>query len=118
MRKKNGFTLVELLVVIALMAVITTSISVAVFKMLSDQRDNISEAEIDNIETAACVYAEVYNLRDSCNSSVCEISISIKDDLIPLGYLDNEDYDNDNVTVSWDSNGLKTCTYSDDEGEN
>lgn len=113
MMNKKGFTLVELLVVIAIIAVITTSISVAMVNMLDSQKESAIEDAEENIEAAACTYAEVYSLRDKCSDkNDCEITITIEDNLIPNGYLDDTgDYTSGNVVIKWDETGLKTCTY-------
>lgn len=119
MKNKKGFTLVELLVVIALIAVITTSISVAAFNMLQSQQETMAEDVIENLENASCTYAEVIDLRDTCDApNDCTKSIKVAD-LIANGYLDEEDYSdykNGEVIVSWDNEGLKKCTYN--KGEN
>ncbi len=116
MRNKKGFTLVELLVVIALIAIITTSISVAMFEMLQSQKDKIEENSIKNIENAACTYAELNDLRNNCtDKNNCEQNINISN-LILDGKLDEEKYDKykeKNVIIKWEK-GLKTCTFKEE----
>lgn len=110
MKKNNkGFTLVEMLVVIALIAVISTGIAIGMFGMLDDQRSNLTDIEIENIENAACTYAETNDLREKCNSdsSLCEISVS---NLILWGYLDEDLEYSGVVKVSW-PNDVKTCEF-------
>lgn len=111
-KNKKGFTLVEMLVVIALIAVISTGIAIGMFNMLDDQRSNLTELEIENIENAACTYAEINGLREKCNddSSLCEISVT---DLISLGYLDEDLEYFGIVKVSW-PNDIKTCEFEED----
>lgn len=60
--KKNGFTLIEVLVVIVLLAAISVTVGVS----MGDISQRNKEKEIDNykskIEDAACLYAELKNI--------------------------------------------------------
>lgn len=108
---KKGYTLIELLVVIALVAVLTTSITIAGLSMLKSQQETLSDLEIENIENAACLYADLNDLRNGCSDSpVCEIQVQT---LIDNGFLDDDTAIGSNsVTISWDPDGLKSCTYN------
>ena len=113
--KKEGFTLIELLFVIALISIITTALTLGMRDMLNRQEKRNYNEYKKNLETAACTYAEVTNLRSnpcSSNPNGCFIT---KDNLINMGYLDKDEKvykgfkELNNVVIKWDSNGLKTC---------
>lgn len=108
---KKGFTFIELLVTISLIAVLSTSITVSMLKMYDNQKDSYSEEMISNIEAAACTYAEVESLRSTCTIS-CDVNINT---LITEGYLDEDVYESygldKKVIISWSNTGLKTCVY-------
>lgn len=113
MNNKKGFTLVELLVVVAIISVITTSISINVLNMFENQKSKLNDQDIKKIEDAACTYAEIIKLRESCDDkNMCNIDVQVSK-LIQEGYIE-EDYFSANskevVEVNWDE-GLKSCTY-------
>lgn len=83
---KNGFTLIELVVTIGLMALIGIVISVNVLGMFSDQEDQDYEAFKKQIEDAACIYVETTNdLKKNCRATNgCYIAI---DKTIGEGYI-------------------------------
>ena len=107
--KNKGFTLIELIVTITLIAIISVTIGVSVSGMLGRQDEKDAEDMKATIESAACVYVEVNNI-------IGNTSVSL-DELVKEGLLD-KDLTNplDNTTLSgsvditWD-NGEKTCTY-------
>ena len=111
--KNKGFTLVELIITITLIAIISVTIGVSMSGMLSRQEDNKLEEYITDIEEAACTYAELHD-----NSSNDTVKI---DTLIQEGYLStelthpiNEDsitnYANDEVEIVWED-GKRSCNY-------
>ena len=68
--KRNGFTLIEILVVIALLAAVSVTVGVSMTGMT--QRDNekkIKEYQT-TIENAACVYAEVKNMTSNTTVTI------------------------------------------------
>ncbi|MFI3260726.1 MAG: type II secretion system protein [bacterium] len=110
MNNQKGFTLVELLIVIALISVVTTSMTLSMFDMLDSQKTSLEDKVIANIENAACTYAEIYGLQKSCTSTPCVQYVEISK-LVKEGMIDDESYDKIEVAVRWDQIGLKTCTY-------
>lgn len=77
--KKNGFTLIEILVVIALLAAVSVTVGVSMSGMTKRENEKKIKEYQTTIEEAACVYAEVKNI--TSNSTV---SIGT---LIDSGYL-------------------------------
>lgn len=109
--KNKGFTLIELIITITLVAIISLSVGVSVSGMLSRQKEKDAEELKKTIEEAACVYSEI---EDSTATSV-----SLKT-LIESGLLDKdlnnpitkEDLnENSTVSITW-NDYEKTCTYS------
>ncbi len=112
--KKNGFTLVELIATIAIIALIGLVISTNMLGMFSQEEDKDLEDFQRRIEEAACMYVEVVK-RTQCSNG-CTINI---DELINNGYVDQDIKDPStgetvkgnnkyNVTVSW-SNNERIC---------
>ena len=108
--KNKGFTLIELIITITLVAVISLSIGVSVSGMLSRQKEKQAEELKKTIEEAACVYSEV--------EDTSATSVTLKT-LIEAGLLDkdltnpitkNPLEENDKVEINW-YNFEKTCTY-------
>ena len=107
--KNKGFTLIELIVTITLIAIISVTIGVSVSGMLGRQDEKDAEDMKATIESAACVYVEVNNITGNTSVSL--------DELVKEGLLD-KDLTNplDNTTLSgsvditW-NNGEKTCNY-------
>lgn len=108
--KNRGFTLIELIITITLIAVISLSIGVSVSGMLSRQREKEAEELKKTIEEAACVYSEVED------TSVTNVTLKT---LIESGLLDRnlnnpitkEDLNElSSVSITWNNNE-KTCTY-------
>ncbi len=82
--KKNGYTLIELIVTIGLIATAATIILLNVVGMKSNQDEDNSQRFKKAIEAAACSYidmseTEIMELRNHCKSSSddrCKISLS------------------------------------------
>ena len=109
--KNKGFTLIELIITITLVAVISLSIGVSVSGMLSRQKEKQAEELKKTIEEAACVYSEV---EDTSATSVTlktliEAGLLDKDLTNPITKISLEE--NDKVEIIWD-NFEKTCTYN------
>lgn len=90
MKKKNGFTLVELLAVIIILCITVTIVVVKVDKNIKDANDFGNEMQIENIESAALIYADEYtsNLTNLKSKNVDTITIST---LINSGLLNAKD---------------------------
>lgn len=87
----KGFTLVELLGVIVILAVLSTLIVVSVGGTIKKSKNQLSEVQIDNIIEAAKTYylKEGMNV-DDLNENDTQSCVSVKY-LIDNGYIDNEE---------------------------
>ena len=118
--KKNGFTLIELIITIGLLALIGTVIAVNVMGMFSEQEDLDYEAFVREIEDSACMYVETAfssDERTNCRRNTCIVTVDmllakgyISDDLVDpsTGELVIVNQDKYRVKVSWPGN-VKTC---------
>lgn len=90
MKKINGFTLVELLAVIIILCITVTIVVVKVDKNIKDANDFGNEMQIENIESAALIYANEYtnSLTNLKSKNVDTITIST---LINSGLLNSKD---------------------------
>ncbi len=112
--KNRGFTLLELIVVIGLLSLIGTIVIINVRGSYDDTNQKFCNSFVDEIEDAACIYVVTHE----CKKSNCVVRVS---DLISEGLI-KSDKDpcrknaavdgTKTVTVTWNSDGLKTCTYN------
>lgn len=112
--KNKGFTLVELIITITLIAIISVTIGVSMTGMLGRQEEKEAEEYTSAIEEAACIYAEL-------NDKTTTTTVTIKE-LIEAGLLSQElvnpvsnspitTYNDNIVYINW-NNGEKTCEYT------
>lgn len=103
---KKGFTLVELMATIGLLAIMSLVIGVNITSILKSTKQNEEEFNKEQIEKAACVYysSEGLNKNGSTNITVGK--------LIESGLLD-ETYKNENgkITITFNDNEKK-CSYN------
>lgn len=105
---KKGFTLVELMATIGLLAIMSLVIGVNITSILKTTKQNEEDFNKEQIEKAACVYysSEELNPNGSINITV--------ENLIESGLLD-ETYRNENgkITVNVnDNDNEKKCIYN------
>lgn len=100
--KNKGFTLVEVIITIALLGFVGIIISMNLMKLIDDQKEDKKEEVKVLLEEAACTYAILY---DDINSVTGET-------LVNNGYIDEvingykiEKYE---VNISYD-NGERKC---------
>lgn len=116
----NGFTLAELIVTIAIMALIGIVISTNMLGLFSSEEDKEYVAFVSKIEESACMYVETVfteSQRSDCRVNSCTISI---EQLIQKGYISEDlkdpltknkvidDKSKYEVKVFW-KNNVKTC---------
>lgn len=111
--KKNGFTLIEVLVVIVLLAAISVTVGVS----MGDISQRNKEKEIDNyktkIEDAACLYAELKNITSTTTITVSELldnGYLRKDIINPESKNSIIDEENKIVTIIFENNEKK-CEF-------
>lgn len=118
MRIRNGFTFIELLTVIALIAVVGTIVSINLVSSFNETKERACTNFVKEIEDAACVYIGLANKKITCTRSSCpDFSINY---LVEAGLINseknmcnNEDLNlNDTVSVSWSIEGEKKCIYN------
>lgn len=103
---KKGFTLVELMATIGLLAIMSLVIGVNITSILKSTKQNEEEFNKEQIEKAACVY---YSSDSSEGLNKNNITV---EDLIKSGLLD-ETYKNENgkITITFNDNEKK-CSYN------
>ena len=87
MRKKNGFTLVELLSTIVILGIVFSIAIYLVVKNINDAKDNTELITYNNIKSAAKVYndevASYWNVKDDYEYSCISLG-----NMIEIGYFD------------------------------
>ena len=112
--KKKGFTLIETLVVIALLAGLSVTIGLSFSNMMDKQRENEQKDYEKTIEDAACMYAEKNNING-------EYGVKVKT-LIEEGLLNKNlinpntkesviNYQENCIAIKYDKNE-RTCKYT------
>ena len=106
MKNKKGFTLVELLAVIAILGILATISVVAVERTLNNSKNKATEIQEELINDAARAYA-------ADNLSTCKngCSVSIQD-LINGGYIDDKDGIGDPNTIIYINKNGNNYTVS------
>ena len=107
---KKGFTLIEILVVIVLVAAISVTIGVNMSGMMERQTEKEIKEYKETLEKAACVYAETNDITTYKIVSVQEL---VKEGLIKKNLTNPEtnktaESENKSIEISW-TNGEKTC---------
>ena len=101
MRKKNGFTLVELLSTIVILGIIFSIAVYLVVKNIKDAKNNAELITYNNIKSAAKVYndevASYWNVKDSYEYSCISLG-----NMIEIGYFNEKDI-NENDKFSKDT---------------
>lgn len=112
---KKGFTLVEILIVIAILAAISVTVGINMMNIKGQEKDKEYNTYIKNIENAGCLYVEINNI--STNTFV-NIDTLINAGLLRKDVINpknnkkiQEDSEIKGVNISWDKNEKK-CTIS------
>ena len=116
--KKNGFTLVELIATLALLAMLTTIISRVVIKKVNEAKAYERNVLISSIELAAITYTNEYDNVDLQTNDCAYITLQ---ELVEKNLLNNDLIDpttkkslalSDTVYVTKDINGNTYATYN------
>lgn len=113
--KNKGFTLIELIITIALIAVISVAVGVSLNGLLSRQKDKEIAEYKKEIEAAACTYAEINDITSNSNIKIKEL---IKSGLLskeltnPNSNESVEKEEENTVKIEFSSEGIKECIYS------
>ena len=116
--KKNGFTLVELIATLALLAMLTTLISRVVIKKVNEAKAYERNVLISSIELAAITYTNEYDNVDLQTNDCAYITLQ---ELVEKNLLNNDLIDpttkkslalSDTVYVTKDINGNTYATYN------
>ena len=114
MKNKKGFTLIEILSVIAILAVVTTIASASVINLSNSSKENLYCAKLEMIESAAKTYSAgyLYELNNSTTyyDGYKSLTITINDlvesgnlspdkDDVVLSPLNNESLNNVKITL-------------------
>ncbi len=114
--KNKGFTLIELIITITLVAILSIAMGVSLSGMLARQREKEYAEYIEEIEKAACVYAEIKQYSIGINYEI-EIKELIEEGLLSKDKTNPKDgkelieYQYDKVTIRWENNE-KICEYN------
>ena len=125
---KKGFTLVELLATITILVLMSLIIGVNVTSILRSTEDNEYKFDKEQIEKAACVFADSEVRKDEtlkneyskdytnlCGGTSCTVAVVdlVKSGLLSKNYIDDNkpesEFKNKSVTVTY-TGGEKKCT--------
>lgn len=106
--KKNGFTLIEILVVIVLLAAVSVAVGVNMSGMNERQKEKKIKEYNETLEKAACVYAETNNILTNSEVTVKKL---IDSGLVNKNLKNPETND----TVSSDENKIISITWNNNE---
>ena len=73
MKKKRGFTLVELLAVLVIIAVILLLIAPQILKKINDSKSSLYDTQMEEIKKAARVYMSNLNIDNTITISLGEL---------------------------------------------
>lgn len=95
---KKGFTLVELLTVIAILGIVMTLAGTAVFKIMDESQNKLLEEQLEGLKDTAITYViSEKNYLENCSSSFdptnptdtdCFLKIKVSD-LVNSGFFEN-----------------------------
>lgn len=106
---KKGFTLVELMATIGILAIMSLVIGVNITSILKSTKQNEEDFDKEQIEKAACVYYSSENLNRNNSTNV---NVTVKD-LIDSGLLDKSysKYSEKYINIYIEDNE-KICKYN------
>lgn len=109
---KKGFTLIEILLTIVILAAVSVTIGVSFSGMLNRQNEKDLEEYIEGIENSACVYEETHKgINEVTIGELIKAGLVRKNIVNPKDNKPVTDYENDKVTITW-VDYEKKCTYN------
>ncbi len=103
LKNESGFTLVELLIVVAIIAVLATVAAPRFLDVQDASNQNICAGNRASLESALEQYAAL-------DASHAYPASGVQTDLVDDGYLKRAVTCPDAGTYSWDANGVVSCT--------
>lgn len=95
-KNKKGFTLVELIVVLAIISVLGVTVGLSMTKLSQNTKDNNNETLMKEVLSSAQAYCMLASKKNECtNSASANITI---EKLVKNGNLDEKIYDKVNPT--------------------
>lgn len=95
MKNRKGFTLIEILAVIAILSILISAASISVIEIRKKMNNRLYNTKISLIESAAILWGEDNEYELSLEENECE-NILV-DDLVTEGYLK---YDKNNKVIN------------------
>lgn len=111
--KKNGFTLIEILVVIVLLAAVSVTVGVSMNGISERNEEKEYNNYIEKIENAACLYAEVNNITSDTTVTIKRLLSEsfLRNDLVnPKENKKITEYQDNIVNISY-VNNEKKCEF-------
>lgn len=110
----KGFTLIEMIVVVALLATLSVTIGISISGMMDRQEEKEYASYVETLESAACVYAETNDITTTTSVTTAEL---IEAGLIRTTLTNPKtdvavSEDDTTIEITW-SNNEKKCTYKD-----
>lgn len=120
MKNRKGFTLIELMITIAIIATISVVVGVNIMQTLNSQKRKDDEQFAKTLEDAACTYADVVGIDSEYNISTCNL---IKDGYLKKKTIPGTEYvlgEDKNLTIRvyWTEDNEKVCEYDENQTPN
>ena len=114
LQSKNGFTLVELIVVIVIMGILTAALVPTVTGYVGDAQDKVEASNLRMVEQAALLYLTVWDRSGGEDDALEELTVV---DLVEKGYLSGVDeaLQSKVITYTATENGRYEITIDDPE---
>jgi len=119
--RKKGFTLVEMLLVVAIMGALGIIITISLIHTLKSTNQKKCDDFVKEVEDAACVYSGLSNKEIVCTRTNCapiKLDVLVREGKVvsEIDACTNKEIDlEETVTVTWNSDGEKICTYNGDK---
>lgn len=114
----KGFTLIEMLIVVAILGTLSIIITISLTKTLKDSEQTKCDEFVLELEDAACVYSGMSNKEIICERNNCKpikVGVLMKEGLITseIDACTGKNIDlEETITVTWNNEGEKKCEYN------